>query len=94
MEQQCTRGKVPSIFIAIPMEPWYTIPVEKTKRRRDDHGSHQRDRTGGLALVLGDKEPMIGNEEEDVTYPEFHLLADGGLLFVYRSGASDRKSVV
>lgn len=23
---------------------------------------------------------MIGNEEEDVTYPEFHLLADGGLL--------------
>lgn len=29
MEQQCTRGKVPSIFIAIPMEPWYTIPVEK-----------------------------------------------------------------
>lgn len=37
---------------------------------------------------------MIGNEEEDVTYPEFHLLADGGLLFVYRSGASGRGNMV
>ena len=29
MEQPRTRGKVKTIFIAIPMEPWYTIPVEK-----------------------------------------------------------------
>lgn len=45
-------------------------------------------------LVLGDKEPMIGTDEEDVTYPEFYLLADGSLLFAYRSGASGRGNLV
>lgn len=45
-------------------------------------------------LVLGDKEPMIGQGEEDVTYPEFYLLVDGDLLFAYRSGASGRGNLV
>lgn len=62
-----------------------------------DHHGHKLNYCRSIApdtLVLGDKEPMIGNEEEDVTYPEFHLLADGGLLFVYRSGASGRGNMV
>ena len=57
------------------------------------HGADSLSRktiTGAVSYTHLDKEPMIGNEEEDVTYPEFHLLADGGLLFVYRSGASGR----
>ncbi len=62
-----------------------------------DHHGHKLNYCRSIApdtLVLGDKEPMIGHEEEDVTYPEFHLLADGDLLFVYRSGASGRGNMV
>lgn len=33
-------------------------------------------------------------DENDVTYPEFYRLADGGLLFAYRSGASGRGNLV
>lgn len=46
------------------------------------------------SLTLGDKEPMIGRDEADVTYPEFYRFADGNLLFVYRSGASGRGNLV
>lgn len=62
-----------------------------------DHHGHKLNYCRSIApdtLVLGDKEPMIGNEEEDVTYPEFYLLANGDLLFVYRSGASGRGNLV
>ena len=45
-------------------------------------------------LAFGDLEPMTGRGEEDVTYPEFHNLADGNLIFVYRSGASGRGNMV
>lgn len=45
-------------------------------------------------LVLGEKESMLGCEEEDVTYPEFYLLPKGDLLFAYRSGASGRGNLV
>lgn len=45
-------------------------------------------------LVLGEKETMLGHEEDDVTYPEFYLLANGDLLFAYRSGASGRGNLV
>ncbi len=47
-----------------------------------DHHGHKLNYCRSIApdtLVLGDKEPMIGNEEEDVTYPEFHLLAGCGV---------------
>lgn len=47
---------------------------------------------GGLAL--GEKQPMTGLDEEDVTYPEFYSLPDGDLLFAYRSGASGRGNLV
>jgi hypothetical protein len=33
---------------------------------------------------------MTGTHEDRVTYPEFFNLADGGLLFMYRSGGSGR----
>lgn len=42
------------------------------------------------SLTLGALEPMTGIDEKNVTYPEFYTLADGDLLFVYRSGASGR----
>lgn len=47
---------------------------------------------GGLAL--GEKQPMTGLDEEDVTYPEFYRLPNGDLLFAYRSGASGRGNLV
>lgn len=46
------------------------------------------------SLELGDREPMTGVDEEDVTYPEFYSLKGGDLLFVYRSGASGRGNLV
>lgn len=46
------------------------------------------------SLELGEKEAMIGEGEEDVTYPEFYPFAGGDLLFAYRSGASGRGNLV
>lgn len=46
------------------------------------------------SLELGDKIPMIGTDEQDVTYPEFYTLADGDMIFAYRSGASGRGNLV
>ena len=46
------------------------------------------------SLELGDKVPMTGSDEEDVTYPEFYSLTGGELLFAYRSGASGRGNLV
>jgi hypothetical protein len=46
------------------------------------------------SLILGPLEPMTGVGEEDVTYPEFHTLASGDLLFVYRSGYSGKGNMV
>ena len=46
------------------------------------------------SLILEKPEPMIGQDEERVTYPGFYRLPDGDLLFVYRSGASGRGNLV
>lgn len=46
------------------------------------------------SLELGDKLPMIGRDEQDVTYPEFYTLPDGDMIFAYRSGASGRGNLV
>jgi hypothetical protein len=43
---------------------------------------------GGLSL--GSKIPMLGQDEESVSYPEFYRLPDGNLLFFYRIGGSGR----
>lgn len=34
--------------------------------------------------------PMTGEEGKSITYPEFHSMANGDLLFLYRDGASGR----
>lgn len=46
------------------------------------------------SLELGPLEPMTGNDEKDVTYPEFYSMPDGDLIFAYRSGASGRGNLV
>jgi len=46
------------------------------------------------SLEMSDPEPMTGEDEDRVTYPQFHELPDGDLLFVYRSGASGDGDVV
>ena len=42
------------------------------------------------ALELTDKLAMTGQDERSVSYPEFHRLPDGNLLFLYRDGGSGR----
>ncbi len=46
------------------------------------------------SLELGPKSAMTGRHEDRVTYPQFFLLPDGDLLFLYRDGASGRGSLV
>lgn len=50
--------------------------------------------TAAGSIQLGELEPMTGQDENDVTYPEFHTLPDGTLLFVYRSGYSGGGNMV
>lgn len=62
-----------------------------------DHHGHPLKYCRSVAphsLELGEKEAMTGNDEMDVTYPEFYRLANGDLLFAYRSGASGRGNLV
>lgn len=62
----------------------------------DHHGDPLRycRSTAPGALTLGELEPMTGTGEDDVTYPEFHALPDGNLIFVYRSGYSGKGNMV
>ncbi|WP_245794873.1 BNR repeat-containing protein [Flaviramulus basaltis] len=62
----------------------------------DQHDSKLRYVKGKspLSIKIGEEEPMTGKEELKVTYPEFYNLANGGLLFFYRSGASGRGNMV
>lgn len=46
------------------------------------------------SLELGELESMTGDDEQDVTYPEFYRLNGGNLIFAYRSGASGRGNLV
>jgi len=47
-----------------------------------------------FGLELGAEQNMTGNQELKVTYPEFHDLPNGKLIFCYRSGASGRGNMV
>ena len=47
-----------------------------------------------LSLELTDEMAMTGLQEKKVTYPEFHNLPHGNLLFCYRSGKSGRGNMV
>ena len=62
-----------------------------------DHHNHPLNycrSTAPGSLTLGEKEPMTGKDEADVTYPEFYRLSDGDLLFAYRSGMSGRGNLI
>ncbi|MEL1242318.1 BNR repeat-containing protein [Flavobacterium flavipallidum] len=50
--------------------------------------------TKPFSLELGAEQAMTGTDEAKVTYPEFHNLPDGKLLFCYRSGASGRGNMI
>ncbi|MBD1422526.1 BNR-4 repeat-containing protein [Sphingobacterium chuzhouense] len=45
-------------------------------------------------LELGEEQPMVGREEERVTYPEFFALPTGELLFFYRDGGSGAGNLI
>ncbi|WP_140486183.1 BNR repeat-containing protein [Flavobacterium sp. GSA192] len=47
-----------------------------------------------FSLELGEEQAMTGKDEVKVTYPEFHNLPNGKLLFCYRSGASGRGNMI
>lgn len=62
-----------------------------------DHHNNRLHYARGIApgsLELGAEMPMIARDEEHVTYPEFHRLPDGGLLFLYRDGSSGNGNLV
>ncbi|WP_343728463.1 BNR repeat-containing protein [Duganella sp.] len=46
------------------------------------------------SLELGPKQAMTGNDENEVSYPEFHRLPNGNLLFFYRLGGSGRGDLI
>lgn len=46
------------------------------------------------SLEMGDAVPMIGGQEERVTYPEFYRLPNGNLIFMYRDGSSGNGNLV
>ncbi len=46
------------------------------------------------SLKLGDKISMTGKNESKVTYPEFHKLPNGDLIFFYRDGSSGNGNLV
>lgn len=57
----------------------------------DHHGNplnYRRGAAPGSLELVG--ATMTGQVERQVTYPEFHRLPDGDLLFLYRDGASGR----
>ena len=63
----------------------------------DHHGHplHYCRAEAAAPAAVGPLMPMTGLQGEDnVTYPEFHRLPDGDLLFVFRSGASGRGDMV
>ncbi|WP_229459023.1 BNR-4 repeat-containing protein [Massilia glaciei] len=62
----------------------------------DQHNNRLRYARGASpgSLDLNAKTPMIGSDEAAVTYPEFHRLPDGNLLFLYRDGGSGRGNLV
>lgn len=50
--------------------------------------------TAPKGLLLGGKQPMIGEAENNVSYPEFYSLPNGNLLFFYRDGGSGNGNLV
>jgi hypothetical protein len=62
----------------------------------DHHGNplrYCRSRQPG-SLDLTELLPMTGQQEKNVTYPEFHRFPNGDLLFLYRDGSSGNGNLV
>nr|WP_233173718.1 BNR repeat-containing protein [Pedobacter sp. ASV19] len=55
--------------------------------------SYARSLTAG-SLILGPKKEMLGRKETKVSYPEFHKLHNGNLIFLYRDGGSGNGDLV
>lgn len=47
-----------------------------------------------LSLEMGEAQPMTGEHENSVSYPEFYRLNNAELLFLYRDGGSGRGNLV
>ena len=62
----------------------------------DHHGSplHYTRTVEPVSLEFEGLQPMTGRNEENVTYPEFHSMANGNLIFVYREGSSGNGNMV
>src|SRR5207253_2464266 len=62
----------------------------------DHHNNrlHYARSTAPGSLELDGETSMIGRGEDSVTYPEFHRLANGDLLFFYRDGGSGNGNLV
>lgn len=59
------------------------------------HGTALKYAKGSVAGALDlTSSPMVGTLESSVTYPQFFKRADGGLLFMYRDGASGNGNLV
>jgi hypothetical protein len=62
-----------------------------------DHHNNRLHYARGVApgsLTLVAEEAMTGQDEGSLSYPEFHRLPNGSLLFLYRDGASGQGSLV
>lgn len=77
------------ISIAIDSEGYLHVSWD----HHDTHLRYARSKKA-FSLELGEEQPMTGDDEFKVTYPEFHNLPDGKLLFCYRSGASGRGNMI
>lgn len=63
----------------------------------DHHGNplHYARSVAPGSLELGELMPMTGGDDEkDVTYPEFYTMPGGDLIFAYRSGRSGQGNLV
>lgn len=62
----------------------------------DHHGNPLRycRSAAPVSLELQPPEPMLGKQEQRVTYPEFYRMSNGDLLFFYRDGASGNGNLV
>lgn len=77
------------ISIAIDSEGYLHVSWD----HHDTHLRYARSKKP-FSLALGEEKAMTGEDEAKVTYPEFHNLPDGKLLFCYRSGASGRGNMI
>lgn len=62
-----------------------------------DHHNHPLRYARSVApgsLDMGEKIQMTGQTEQKVSYPEFHRLANGDLIFLYRDGQSGEGNLV